>query len=946
MLRNAHVVVAIVLLAALGGADQSEAGQPHKEKNYFQETEYNNPEAFHKAFEVHGQNLKVSRMSASSLLLMTPYVTQCRGDSLKAVALICCLNTPQAVIDSISQKQLIGVNEVITNVLQDVHREHYGYNYGKKEEFLQTSSEINAPSPSQEEAITKRKPVPFLKQLKEAADARAARGNKIDQSQMSEVNEVASAKVHLEQAKKQLADLLTFKSQIAADPFATPTSNDLSLLVGEDIDHKIVVVKQKVNRLTLELAAARAELKQVKEAAEAEEAATAAKEAEIALAAAKARLPPTSVRLKHLEVVAAEKRSIAEKEESEAKEAALEAEDVPSTHVNLWRRLFNCKRCGMNDGTIGLDKIHKKVAQYHQDSTSTNSTSSAGSADMFIQAIWAVEWTITPITNPIPNTMQCYICDPAPGNLLYSKKAFEATQSNEKLTDEAIDNRVEEVQDTGHGDKAAKGGEEVEQRGLFMKVMHGIIKGVSRFGDAVFKAFKLLGQMLFTSVRCAICVLCNLMNQLRSLLEFIQKKATAGLKFMSEKGVPYLEGLTPHYKNWFHRQGDKKEMEKKRRDHLITLREKVPGNLGDYCRDNKHCVSGHCIKIIMAKNACGGSPLQKEYRGQTKCGLLMSVGQCKGAGCRWRGHFAVTVKPNTCQQYVQGKGEVGHGPFKGPAMKIFERLDPPEESPEKLLQVSDHVLDAKEDPFLHHLALSDLGDIDTHFNALTPTQKINRAALNLHHNKAFHDTERFLDTHFYTPWTTQKVMSNTVAMLQKGASADTQEDNTKLSAEDVKRQHARKQVSVIKLPNKCVNDHALGNTVDVLVTFEVPSLVKALTTMPFSMAGVIPELYGTFMPRVVKGNNVDAACLMGNAMKETFQNLKTRAEKNRETAQENRYHALHEARGYTQRRHPRDKSVPISHDRVEDDMLARMEAQSVDPEANPAGKIGEGITAT
>ena len=69
MLRNAHVVVAIVLLAALEGADQSEAGQPHKEKNYFQETEYNNPEAFHKAFEVHGQNLKVSRTSASSLLL-------------------------------------------------------------------------------------------------------------------------------------------------------------------------------------------------------------------------------------------------------------------------------------------------------------------------------------------------------------------------------------------------------------------------------------------------------------------------------------------------------------------------------------------------------------------------------------------------------------------------------------------------------------------------------------------------------------------------------------------------------------------------------------------------------------------------------------------------------------------------------------------------------------
>jgi len=114
---------------------------------------------------------------------------------------------------------------------------------------------------------------------------------------------------------------------------------------------------------------------------------------------------------------------------------------------------------------------------------------------------------------------------------------------------------------------------------------------------------------------------------------------------------PGLVGPSPLRRDWEvpgpHLKGRSKAATKK--DLLIAARLTKPGNLQDYCREDKHCASLRCSQGGMFKtNACRASKVQKEYRGDGLCEKHTKALDCVEYGCDWTS--ATKVKGKFCMQ--------------------------------------------------------------------------------------------------------------------------------------------------------------------------------------------------------------------------------------------------------------------------------------------------------
>jgi len=364
-----------------------------------------------------------------------------------------------------------------------------------------------------------------------------------------------------------------------------------------------------------------------------------------------------------------------------AKKDLKHQESVPHNARALWRRLFNCDQCGLDDGSTGLGKMAKARAHLAENELK-DLERSAALPDMVIQRAYALEWAVAPAFSPFPNPMVSFVCDPRQGNVLYSQNAVDvlAKDNAAKPEDESGDLAKEVLKG------AAKG------QSIMQKLYEKIAKGLTRLGKQAVEAFKYIAQLIFTALRCVVCVVCNLINMILDLIEYIGKKATAGLKYMHKKGASIIKGISSSYTSWM--KGRSAEL--KRRAEILEDRAAGKlGQLGDYCKKDFHCVSGKCALGITAKNRCRATHEYKEYRGENCLKWNKLKSSCESHGCHW-------IYSRSSAMY--GKNCVLYSDVKKPATVTSDPPKPPKRFT-ILSEVSDRALDEK-DPQLAELDLT------------------------------------------------------------------------------------------------------------------------------------------------------------------------------------------------------------------------------------------------
>jgi hypothetical protein len=563
-----------------------------------------------------------------------------------------------------------------------------------------------------------------------------------------------------------------------------------------------------------------------------------------------------------------------------------EEESKPPNAVSLWKRLFNCAKCGMDDGTVGIMAADKKVGEAIDATANAAAEASAAAADMKIERAYALEWVLAPIPELLPNPMVTFICDPKAGNVLFSAENADAATKDpvDPENKKAMEGYAAEADDTealsaGESANSPANSDAAAPGGLFKKVMRSIIAGMVKFGNHVLEAMKAIAQLLFTTVRCAICVFCNLINMIVDLILYIKKKAMAALTFLADAGAKFIGSISTGFSDW----KKSREVEQTRREDRIKAAATAPGNLGDYCRENAHCVSGNCETSIVTRNSCEASLTQPEYRkdhcnGVGQCAL---EGTCKSHGCRWTGGsmskmFGFSA---TCQCKMPKKVVAPAGPLRldegvedstvpfhtlvevsGSGLRSNKK--PAQASaaaapPTGLVDVSDLALE-RDDPKLAHLARQDMGHPDQDIHTLTHKQRMARAAFNLHAAGAFDNHDQFLDDHLYTSANVHQVLHSTVSLMQLSARAH----------ESAESRAASKAMGLVKLPNRCVGAEQIGKTITLAINYENPNLFACLMAMPFALKDCMPELLVAISPIAIEGNKISEVCMAGKVASE------------------------------------------------------------------------------
>ena len=570
--------------------------------------------------------------------------------------------------------------------------------------------------------------------------------------------------------------------------------------------------------------------------------------------------------------------------EERAQKILQEETKKPHDAVSFWKRLFNCAKCELDDGTTGVFQADKKVGETINDSGDNNVEKSAAAADMKIERAYALEWVLAPLPDPLPNPMVTFICDPKAGNVLFEADTVAVVQKDavDPQDDAAADKYSSEVEQSqssteSASDKAedSKSVEKTQGKGasIFKKVMRSIIKSMIKFGEKVMETMKQIAQLLFTTVRCAICVFCNLINMIVDLILYIKDKAMAALNFISAQGSALITSISTGFTDW----KKNREIELERREKRVKDAEAGKlGNLGDYCKDNKHCVSDLCEISVVHRNECGPSPKQKEYRKDhcntvSQCALEES---CKNAGCHWAGGpaskffgFSATCQCRMPKKVTAPTGPLRHDEGAEPvpvhsslleshAEKSGLRSKVKSTSSKSIATGLEHVSDLaleRNDPKLAHLESRDMGRTNQDIHTLTHEQKMARAAYNLHAAGALDDHEKFIGHHLYNAQNAHNIMSSTVSMLQLSARAH----------ESTYAHAAAKARGLVKLPNRCVGADKLGDTITLAINYENPSLFSCLMAIPFKLQDCMPELLVAISPIAIEGNSINEVCMAG-----------------------------------------------------------------------------------
>jgi hypothetical protein len=352
-------------------------------------------------------------------------------------------------------------------------------------------------------------------------------------------------------------------------------------------------------------------------------------------------------------------------------------------------------------------------------------------------------------------------------------------------------------------------------------------------------------------------VFCNLINMIVDLVEYIKKKATAAMSFLTNHGTAMLDSIKTGFASWQERRG----VEMQRRANRIAAAETgKPGNLGDYCTEDKHCVSGRCTVNLVTRNECSPSPKQPEYRagGCNNHLECHSKTECKErSGCKWKGGkilldsmfggISIRCKctmPDKIQAPVPLRLDEGAKPdptHKASLLESGARSGLRKSQSRQhvtagmgLAHVSDLAL-ARDDAKLAMLEMRDLGHPHPKnggYAHLTQEQKHNRATYNLHAAGAFDNRGKFLDKHLFTGASAQKIFTGAISYLQLSARAH----------ESARARAASKALGLIKLPNRCVNAEAIGKTITLAINYENPALFKCLMAIPFVLSECMPEV--------------------------------------------------------------------------------------------------------
>jgi len=419
------------------------------------------------------------------------------------------------------------------------------------------------------------------------------------------------------------------------------------------------------------------------------------------------------------------------------------------------------------------------------------------------------------------------LCQPQPGIF------FEQTFKDNKVDDIGTKEVTEDSSSTVEGTASLIG--QSSTKSLFRKVMNKIISAAQTFGLKVKKLFQNLGRLLFVIIRCAICVLCNIINIILDLVAFIKDKVVELGVFLKDKGqlvFNKVKGRVMKFKN-------ERGKEKMRRQDAITQ-----GNqeLGGYCEDNTHCKSGHChTSTIMGKgrHECVGSATCPETR-PGKCetigtfnALKSNNKKCLSSGCK--------LNPNA------------------PKLSFRKCITlPPAEYEDK--QKNGCTSPSSDNAFI------ELGNTMSSFEDATREQRIQRIAHNLHHAGAFEDHEEFAYQHVAQAQTLP-LLTNVFSFLQSSAVVQ-------------KSKHIHGLAGLPPdLPNGCVNMENFGKSFSIAINYENPSLFEALFAIPFNIKDALPELLVAIAPTVVEGSKVKCECLVMNALSNTTCGVQTQVRK-------------------------------------------------------------------
>ena len=182
----------------------------------------------------------------------------------------------------------------------------------------------------------------------------------------------------------------------------------------------------------------------------------------------------------------------------------------PLKSESFWKRLFNCRKCELDDGTVGITQESKVVGEAISDAIDAEAAESAMAPDMKIERAYALEWAVFPVPDPLPNPMVSFICDPKENNALFSSKNIEAA-TKKPVSQDVVDDLTEEIDESRSGEAGVAARQDqkatavAERIPLMKKIMDKIVAGMAHFGEKCVKALKAIMQILLTATRCAIC---------------------------------------------------------------------------------------------------------------------------------------------------------------------------------------------------------------------------------------------------------------------------------------------------------------------------------------------------------------------------------------------------------------------------------------------------------
>ena len=460
-----------------------------------------------------------------------------------------------------------------------------------------------------------------------------------------------------------------------------------------------------------------------------------------------------------------------------------------------------------------------------------------------------IQWVLFPKPeNAFPNAMMAFICEPQAGimellgkeneKLKFERADGSGTVDEEDEEDEE-DNNNENNEDAYDKDYLAQSVEvksdldqekddasstppvpkNVQTASMLTKIFEFVSDALKNFFDGVKQTFKEMFHLLLVTVRCGVCVFCNLINAIVDMLAYIQAKAVKVAGWLHEKGSGLIANVQKAHLSY---------TEKKRTQKL--LREKAVKNghqpLGGYCKKDNHCQSNHCSINRLVANECIGSPTQKETRNDHCNRVIFRFRTpCEANGC--------VFKPNP---------HIGFGLIKDgecSAYPLSEAID---------------------------MNFIDIGTEATTWKTASDKQRLHRILHNMHRHRLLDSDvnhKEFIRQQIESPLALKAMMKSMVSMLQVHST------NTLTQRQEAK--------GILKLPNKCVSAANIGKTITLAINYENPDLVKVLFTFPWDFSKALPELLVAISPMNIQGQGIVPECLIagdrgeGSASKEDME---------------------------------------------------------------------------